>query len=118
MNFYRPRKINDQSKEILEPALKNASDRLSSDEFGIMLHDLEGIYTITTVFLEEMVRVLANAAEKNGGEARIILHTFGTFGVKYRQSDDGEKAGNLTAYSEAGPDFKQAIKNDGLTEIE
>jgi len=118
MNFFRPRKINDQSKDILQPALKNANDRLQSDEFGILLHDVEATYTIATVFLEEMVRALGEAAEKNGGEARVILHTFGTFGVKFRPSEDGEKAGNLTAYFEAGQDFKQAIKNDGLTEVE
>lgn len=113
---YKPRMINAESKPILTPACDNAMKRLKSGECGIDVVDPLAIYTIATVFLEEVARELGEAARNNNGEAKVKIHDFMTLGVTRRDSDDAEKDGNLSVVMTAGPNFKLMIKNDGVTE--
>lgn len=116
MSDYKPRRINEESKAVLNIACKNALDRLASSDFGIQIHEPLVAYTITTVFLEEVARELGNAARSSGGEAKVDLHGFMTIAVSNRETDEAEKEGNLVPVLTAGPACKLKIKNDQATE--
>ena len=53
---YKPIKLDEKSKDVLNRALANASRRLCSDEFGIIITNKLGIHTISIVFLEELFK--------------------------------------------------------------
>ena len=112
---YNPMKFTDSSKKILMEASKNTLIRLKSKEFGIWIHDEKAPFTISVVFLEEVARVLATEAKVNGDVSAEIAK-FMTMSIVNRESENGEKEGNLVPKIEAGPTFKQMVKNDDQTE--
>jgi hypothetical protein len=113
---YKPIKLDEKSKAVLNRALANASRRLCSDEFGIIITNKLGIHTISIVFLEELFKELGVEADSHGGVAQAKLKEIGTFVVSNRVSEDGEKGGNRVPSFIAGPDAKQSVKNDSSTE--
>lgn len=116
ISTYQPRHFSEETAKILGIICKNSLNRLKSSEFGIDIIEPEVAYTIATVFFEEAFRELANEAHRNGGEARLKIYELMTIGVDLRESDNGEKSGNMNIIMIPGAICKQLIKDDGFTE--
>ena len=86
------------------------------DEFRLKFTDQRIPYAITVITLKVMAEHLGQQAKINGGNAKLELHKFGEMAVVNRESDDGEKSGNLVPMFIPGETFKMAVKDDADTE--
>ncbi len=112
---YQPRTFSKESADVMSAVCKNTLDRLKA-EAGIDIQEPEVAFTVSTVFMEEALRYLAEKAHHNNGEAKVEIYKLMTLGVDLRESDTAEKDGNFTVIMVPGPAAKEIVKDDGSTE--
>lgn len=112
---YTPLKFNEANEALLEEACKNAAIRLDRKN-GIVIGEPDAIYAISVTFLEEVMKALSRKFNNTGSDASVEIHRFMTITLTNRESDEGEKDGNIVPVLSAGDSCKQLAKNDAETE--
>lgn len=100
---------------IIENVIVNTGRKLDVDN-NICISNPKVIYEVAMSFLEGLAAECANQVNANEEAIEVNLDNFMTLRIENRQSDTGDKAGNLIPVLEAGPRLKLIVKNDGLTE--
>ena len=80
-------------------------------EHGLDIKNATAAYTVTTAFLTQIAEYLHNHNNK-----KIEIGSLISFSTMNRESDSGEKAGNIVVVVELGEQFKLGCKDDGSTE--
>lgn len=115
-NEYHERRKIGESAKFLEKVDSAAYERLKSNECNLDIGLPNVAYTTTIVYLEELSRQLKEEVEATGRPIAVSLGSLMTISIDNRESDTGEKAGNLVPTVELGEMFKLGIKNDASTE--
>lgn len=95
--------------------INEMAQKMLKEECKIVISDPKAFPSIVFEYLTAIAKYL----EKNkvpGEGASVNFMNFATFGVTYRESEDGEKEGNFTPYIQPGTILKTYIKSDEATE--
>jgi len=88
-----------------------------SNEYQLNIVQPEVASTVVLVWLEEFAKHLAAETEANGNKpVEVVLDSIMTIGTTIRESEEGEKEGNLVPFVTLGEVFKLGAKNDVSTE--
>lgn len=107
--------ITKNEKEIKK--ISETTQKILENESSITITNANVIPTIAYTFLRT---VAAWLGDNKSTESDVLIDVMGLMemGVSYRESEDGEANGNFTPFIVPGPEFKQRIKDNELTENE
>lgn len=101
--------------KLVEEAMANSSERLDREN-NIQIKSVPGVYTILMIGMEEIIKSAAKLANDSKEVVEVNLDSLMTIKIENRESENGDKEGNIIPSVECGPTFKLLVKNDALTE--
>lgn len=114
---FRPRQVQKESRDFVKAVDTATVAHLRSKEYNLNIVQPEVASTVVLVWLEEFAKHLAAETEANGNKpVEVVLDSIMTLGTTIRDSEEGEKEGNLVPFVTLGEVFKLGAKNDTSTE--
>lgn len=114
---FRPRQVQKESRDFVKAVDTATVAHLRSKEYNLNIVQPEVASTVVLVWLEEFAKQLAAETESNGNKpVEVVLDSIMTLGTTIRDSEEGEKEGNLVPFVTLGEVFKLGAKNDTSTE--
>ena len=114
---FRPRQVQKESRDFVKAVDTATVAHLRSKEYNLNIVQPEVASTVVLVWLEEFAKHLASETEANGNKpVEVVLDSIMTLGTTIRDSEEGEKEGNLVPFVTLGEVFKLGAKNDTSTE--
>ena len=97
--------------------ISEVTQKVLENESNIKITNANVIPTIASTFLRTVASWLSDN-KSTDSDISIDIMGLMEMGISYRESEDGEANGNFTPFIVPGPEFKQRIKDNDLTENE